>query len=385
LEPSNSGRIEFKDYHMANLSLQNVTKSFGALEIIKGIDLEIKDHEFCVFVGPSGCGKSTLLRMIAGLEEITSGDLLIAGNRVNDVPPDERGLAMVFQSYALYPHMTVRENMGFALKLSRVAKDERDARVEKVADLLELRQYLERRPRELSGGQRQRVAIGRAIIREPSIFLFDEPLSNLDAALRVQTRIELARLHERLGSTMIYVTHDQVEAMTLADKIVVLKDGRIEQVGSPMELYHHPVNRFVGGFIGSPKMNLIATRVASASGDGVEVVLPGGAHLSVPVAGEGVSNGQTVDLGVRPEHLRADNEGSLSGTVIVVERLGSETFVHVEIAPKLIVIAEVDGSSSVRVHDSIRLSPVAAASHVFGPDGKALGSLTRHHLVGEKI
>ncbi|MDQ0324114.1 multiple sugar transport system ATP-binding protein [Pararhizobium capsulatum DSM 1112] len=370
---------------MANLSLKNVTKSFGALEIIKGIDLEIKDHEFCVFVGPSGCGKSTLLRMIAGLEEITSGDLLIAGKRVNDIPPDERGLAMVFQSYALYPHMTVRENMGFALKLAKVPQAERDARVERVADLLELRQYLDRKPGALSGGQRQRVAIGRAIIREPSIFLFDEPLSNLDAALRVQTRIELARLHERLGSTMIYVTHDQVEAMTLADKIVVLKDGRIEQVGSPMELYHHPVNRFVGGFIGSPKMNFIKGSVISASTGGVEVSLLGSSRLTVPVSPNKVAIGDSVDVGVRPEHLRLDDAGPLTGGVIVVERLGSETFIHVELSPDTIVIAQLDGSSSVRVHDRVRLAATAGSSHVFAPDGAALPSLTTHPLVAEHI
>lgn len=370
---------------MANLNLKNVTKSFGSLQIIKGVDLEIKDHEFCVFVGPSGCGKSTLLRMIAGLEEITSGDLLIAGKRVNDIPPDERGLAMVFQSYALYPHMTVRENMGFALKLAKVPQAERDARVDKVADLLELRQYLDRKPKALSGGQRQRVAIGRAIIREPSIFLFDEPLSNLDAALRVQTRIELARLHERLGSTMIYVTHDQVEAMTLADKIVVLKDGRIEQVGTPMELYHHPKNRFVGGFIGSPKMNFIKGRVAAKSDQGVDVTVPGGARVSVPVSADAAAIGDHVELGVRPEHLQLDDAGPISGTVIVVERLGSETFVHVELSPDMVMIAHVDGSSTIRVHDQVKLSTVATACHVFGTDGEALRALSQHPLVAQHI
>ncbi|KSV81913.1 hypothetical protein N183_15475 [Sinorhizobium sp. Sb3] len=292
---------------------------------------------------------------------------------------------MVFQSYALYPHMSVRENMGFALKLAKVPQEERDARVEKVADLLELRQYLDRKPRALSGGQRQRVAIGRAIIREPSIFLFDEPLSNLDAALRVQTRIELARLHERLGSTMIYVTHDQVEAMTLADKIVVLKDGRIEQVGTPMELYHHPKNRFVGGFIGSPKMNFIKARLESTSTAGVEVILPGGSRMTIPVSAQKIAGGQNVELGVRPEHLQLDDKGPLSGTVIVVERLGSETFVHVELSPEMIVIAQVDGSSTIRVHDQVRLSAFANASHVFAGDGNALPALNKHPLVASHI
>lgn len=370
---------------MATLSLRNVTKSFGALEIIKGIDLEIEDHEFCVFVGPSGCGKSTLLRMIAGLEDITSGDLLIAGQKVNDLPPDERGLAMVFQSYALYPHMTVRDNMGFALKLAKVPQAERDVRVERVADLLELRPYLERKPGALSGGQRQRVAIGRAIIREPSIFLFDEPLSNLDAALRVQTRIELARLHERLGSTMIYVTHDQVEAMTLANKIVVLRDGRIEQVGTPMELYHHPVNRFVGSFIGSPKMNFIKGRVHSVSDAGVEVLLPGGGTVTVPVFAPAIAAGDDIDLGVRPEHLDVDDAGPLAGTVIVVERLGNETFLHVEISPDLILIAGADGACPLQVHDRVRLSVLAGACHVFAGDGAALPALARHPLATNPI
>ncbi|RQP14895.1 MAG: ATP-binding cassette domain-containing protein, partial [Brucella intermedia] len=226
---------------MATLSFKNATKSFGNIDVIKGVDLDIADREFVVFVGPSGSGKSTLLRMIAGLEEITGGDLTIDGQRINDTPPDERGLAMVFQTYALYPHMNVRDNMGFALKLAGVAKAERESKVEEVAKTLQLDQLLDRKPKQLSGGQRQRVAIGRAMVREPKIFLFDEPLSNLDAALRVQMRIELARLHDRLNATMIYVTHDQVEAMTLAHKIVVLRDGKVEQVGSPLELYHHPV------------------------------------------------------------------------------------------------------------------------------------------------
>src|ERR1700712_2866908 len=242
---------------MATLSLRNLKKAYGPVEGIKGIDLDIADREFVVFVGPSGCGKSTLLRMIAGLEEITSGELMIDGNRVNEVGPADRGLAMVFQSYAPYPHITVRKNMGFARRMAHVPKVERERKVGAAARILQLEPYLDRRPKDLSGGQRQRVAIGRAIVRQPKVFLFDEPLSNLDASLRGQMRIELLRLHEELNATMIYVTHDQVEAMTMADKIVVLQAGRVEQVGSPLELYRHPDNLFVAGFIGSPRMNML--------------------------------------------------------------------------------------------------------------------------------
>src|SRR6202162_3758383 len=253
---------------MATLQLRDIRKSFGSFEVIKGIDLDIDDREFVVFVGPSGCGKSTLLRMIAGLEEISAGDLMIDGKRVNRVGPADRGLAIVFQSYALYPHMTVRQNMAFALRLAGVAKAERDRKVDEAARILQLEPYLERRPKDLSGGQRPRVAIGRAIVRQPKVFLFDEPLSNLDASLRGQMRIELLRLHDELNATMIYVTHDQVEAMTMADKIVVLQAGRIEQVGSPLELYHQPCNQFVAGFIGSPKMNFLAGSIAALDPNG---------------------------------------------------------------------------------------------------------------------
>jgi multiple sugar transport system ATP-binding protein len=286
---------------VAQVSLKNVAKSFGPVNVIKDVNLEIADRELCVFVGPSGWGKSTLLRLIAGLKEITGGDLLIDGRRVNDVPPDERGLAMVFQTYALYPHMTVRDNMAFALRLAGVSKGERDARVDHAAGLLQLGPYLDRRPKALSGGQRQRVAIGRAIVREPKVFLFDEPLSNLDAALRGQTRIELARLHDRLAATMIYVTHDQVEAMTLADKIVVLRDGRIEQVGAPLELYHHPCNQFVAGFIGNPKMNFVDVKVCKIEQQGVGVSFSSGASIIVPTRADGVGVGDELVLGIRPE------------------------------------------------------------------------------------
>src|ERR1700760_846297 len=270
---------------MATLTLRDLRKSYGSYEAIKGIDLAIGDREFVVFVGPSGCGKSTLLRMIAGLEEITSGDLMIDGKRVNRVGPADRGLAMVVQSYALYPHMTVRQNMAFALRLAHVAKAERDRKVDEAARILQLEPYLERRPRDLSGGQRQRVAIGRAIVRQPKVFLFDEPLSNLDAALRGQMRIELSRLHEELNATMIYVTHDQIEAMTMADKIVVLQAGKVEQVGSPLELYHHPANLFVAGFIGSPRMNMLPVKVVEAGGTGMTVALASGQHGIIPVGG----------------------------------------------------------------------------------------------------
>src|SRR3954452_4537961 len=249
---------------MADVKLRGIIKSFGELTIIKGIDLDIRDNEFVVFVGPSGCGKSTLLRLIAGLEEITDGELWIDGMEVSDLPPAQRGIAMVFQSYALYPHMTVYENMGFGLKIAKYKKDEIARRVENAARILQIEHLLDRKPKELSGGQRQRVAIGRAIVREPKVFLFDEPLSNLDAALRGQTRVEIARLHRELGATTIYVTHDQVEAMTLADRVVVLRDGAIEQVGAPLELYHRPSNRFVAGFIGSPKMNFLPATLVAA-------------------------------------------------------------------------------------------------------------------------
>src|SRR6202012_3376710 len=272
---------------MATLQLRNLRKSYGPVEVIKGVNLDIDNREFVVFVGPSGCGKYTLLWMIAGLEEITGGDLMIDDKKVNRVGPADRGLAMVFQSYALYPHMTVRQNMAFALRLAGVSRAERDRKVDQAARILQLEPYLERRPRDLSGGQRQRVAIGRAIVRQPKVFLFDEPLSNLDAALRGQMRIELSRLHEQLNATMIYVTHDQVEAMTMADKIVVLQAGRVEQVGSPLELYHHPANLFVAGFIGSPRMNLLAVQATGADRAGVAVAGPGGLAATVPVAAQG--------------------------------------------------------------------------------------------------
>ena len=295
---------------MAGIKIKSVRKNYGSVEVIKGVDIDIADGEFVVFVGPSGCGKSTLLRMIAGLEEITGGEIEIGGRVVNEVAPAKRGVAMVFQSYALYPHMSVYNNMAFGLKQAKMPKDEIDKRVRAAAESLKLTDYLDRSPRALSGGQRQRVAIARAIVRDPEAFLFDEPLSNLDAALRVSTRLEIARLHERLGATMVYVTHDQVEAMTLADKIVVLRDGEVEQIGAPLELYEKPRNLFVAGFIGSPNMNIFAKSDLGAAGGGL------------------ISDAQK--LGVRPEHLEVAEASSaiVSGRLELVEQLGEYSLLH---------------------------------------------------------
>ena len=314
---------------MATLSLRNLCKSYGPSEVIKSINLDIADRELVVFVGPSGCGKSTLLRMVAGLEDITAGELRIDGQRVNEVGPADRGLAMVFQSYALYPHMTVRQNMGFALRLAKVKRAERERKVAEAARILQLEPYLDRRPRDLSGGQRQRVAIGRAIVRDPKVFLFDEPLSNLDAALRGQMRIELSRLHEELAATMIYVTHDQVEAMTMADKIVVLQAGRVEQVGTPLELYHHPANLFVAGFIGSPRMNFCPAEVVAGGGDGARGAAQHGGERGGAGGGGRAWHRGCGDAGVRPEALRVAEAGPIVGEVRLVERLGGLTLLHV--------------------------------------------------------
>lgn len=303
---------------MAGLKIEQVKKAYGETKVIHGVDLDIEDGEFVVFVGPSGCGKSTLLRMIAGLEEISGGEISIGDKVVNDVAPSKRGVAMVFQTYALYPHMTVYNNMAFGLKQAKTPPEEIEKRVSAAADILQITDYLDRTPKALSGGQRQRVAIGRAIVRDPEVFLFDEPLSNLDAALRVQTRIELARLHERLGSTMIYVTHDQVEAMTLADKIVVLRAGLIEQVGSPMELYERPQNIFVAGFIGSPKMNFFG-----AKGDGTNITIDGGGQFANAASG-------TITIGIRPEDLIPAEEADalISGKLSLTEQLGEYSIAY---------------------------------------------------------
>ncbi|WP_374383164.1 ABC transporter ATP-binding protein [Dongia sp.] len=332
---------------MGSITLQGVRKSFGAHDIIKGADLEIKDGSFVVFVGPSGCGKTTLLRMIAGLEDVSGGAIMIDGTNVVDVPPAKRGLSMVFQSYALYPHMSVRGNIAFGLKMAGQPQAEIDRKVEAAAAILNLTNYLERKPRELSGGQRQRVAIGRAIVREPKAFLFDEPLSNLDAALRVQMRLELTRLQRQLGTTAIYVTHDQVEAMTMADQIVVLSAGKIEQSGSPLELYERPNNLFVAGFIGSPKMNFIAGRLAEEKG--------------------------AKTIGIRPEHLAVNKQGQgWVGTVAVAEHLGADTFLYVDVPEIGTLTARCPGETPVKVGDNVGLVPDAQRLHRFDADGKAI-------------
>ncbi len=369
---------------MATVKLENIRKDFGEVAVIKGVSLEIEDREFVVFVGPSGCGKSTLLRLVAGLEEITSGDLFIDGVRSNDIPPPKRGLAMVFQSYALYPHMSVADNMGFSLRLARVPREERQKKVQEAARVLQLEPLLQRKPKELSGGQRQRVAIGRAIVRNPKVFLFDEPLSNLDAALRVQMRIELTRLHDELAATMIYVTHDQVEAMTMADKIVVLQAGVIEQVGSPLELYHHPRNLFVAGFIGSPKMNFLRGTAIGAKEAAISVRLAGGEALEVPVESGHVNQGGAVTLGVRPEHFAVGDGGLLRGEVLVVERLGGATFLHVKTGSGDLLTVQADGDSPVRMHDRIGLQASPGDCHLFDQAGLAIPRTSRHPLAGEK-
>ncbi len=310
---------------MADIAIRQVRKSYGRTEVVHGVDLDIVDGEFLVILGPSGCGKSTLLRMIAGLEDISAGEIAIAGQRVNDLEPRQRGCAMVFQNYALYPHMSVADNIGYALKVAGIAKAERLARVQKVADTVGLAGFLERKPGQLSGGQRQRVAMARAMIREPRVFLFDEPLSNLDAKLRVQMRIEIRRLHRRLSTTSVFVTHDQIEAMTLADRMVVMNAGHIEQIGSPSEIYHHPATRFVAGFIGTPPMNILPARVAAS---GV-AALASGMHVTIPSKLAGAAPGAAVDVGIRPEEVTLGAAGQgLPFAVEFLEELGAGRLAH---------------------------------------------------------
>ncbi|RVD13234.1 MAG: ABC transporter ATP-binding protein [Mesorhizobium sp.] len=331
---------------MGSLNIENVKKAFGPVEVLKGINLEVNDGEFVVFVGPSGCGKSTLLRVIAGLEDSTSGRVVIDGADVSATPPAKRGIAMVFQTYALYPHLTVKNNMGLGLKQAGTPAPEIERRIGIASSMLSLEPYLERRPAELSGGQRQRVAIGRAVVREPKLFLFDEPLSNLDAALRVNTRLEIAQLHRRLKATMIYVTHDQVEAMTLADKIVVLNAGKIEQIGGPMELYNSPANEFVAGFIGSPKMNFV----------------------------DGARLGETAKtIGVRPEHLTVDpKSGAWKGTVVHAEHLGADTNLYLDCEKAGLITVRIFGVYDAEPGATLYATPDPAKTYRFGADGKVL-------------
>ncbi|MEM7044251.1 MAG: sn-glycerol-3-phosphate ABC transporter ATP-binding protein UgpC [Pseudomonadota bacterium] len=362
---------------MAAITMRDVHKAFGNVHVIKGIDLDIQNKDFIVFVGPSGCGKSTLLRLVAGLEDITSGTMMFDGEEVNELAPAERGIAMVFQSYALYPHMSVYENMAFGLKLAKVDAGGVEERVKKAAGILQIEHLLDRKPKQLSGGQRQRVAIGRAIVRDPRVFLFDEPLSNLDAALRVQMRIEIAKLHNALDATMIYVTHDQVEAMTLADRIVVLNGGHVEQYGSPLELYHHPQNLFVAGFIGSPKMNFLEGEVASATGNAVTVALPGGEQVIAAVTGDGAQAGQKVTLGVRPEHLidggmgNGKGDAEVKGEAIAVEHLGGETYAYLDRGGAEPLVIKADGDARIAVGEVVPVGIRSETCYLFDNEGKA--------------
>jgi multiple sugar transport system ATP-binding protein len=356
---------------MADVRLTGVTKSFGSTEVLKGIDLEIADGEFVVFVGPSGCGKSTLLRTIAGLEEATQGDIAIGGRTVNDLSPSDRGIAMVFQSYALYPHMSVYENMAFGLKLAKLDKAEIDRRVRGAAETLNITELLDRKPKALSGGQRQRVAIGRAIVREPQVFLFDEPLSNLDAALRVRMRYEFASLHKRLATTMIYVTHDQVEAMTLADRIVVLHGGVVEQVGAPMDLYENPRNLFVAEFIGSPKMNLIAATIVTASAKDATVKTAAGDTLRVAVDAARAAPGDSVTLGIRPEHIAlASGAGGVAADITFTETLGHATYAYAAYGETALTI-QLPGDVRPQAGKAIALSIPPTQAHLFDSNGDA--------------
>ena len=362
---------------MADVRLVGVKKAFGAVEVLKGVDLDVADGEFVVFVGPSGCGKSTLLRTIAGLEEVTGGKVMIGGRLVNDLSPSDRGIAMVFQSYALYPHMTAYENMAFGLKLAKTDKAEIDRRVRAAAETLDIAGYLDRKPKAMSGGQRQRVAIGRAIVREPEVFLFDEPLSNLDAALRVRMRYEFARLHAELKTTMIYVTHDQVEAMTLADRIVVLNGGRIEQIGAPMDLYDRPANLFVAGFIGSPKMNLLKAEVAEASGSGATLHTAGGDVLRATVDASRAQVGDAVTVGVRPEHLSlTGSDNALKAKVVFAETLGAATLAHLSHpASDETLTVQLPGEVPVKAGEALTLHAPAGQMHLFDAQGRAFERL----------
>jgi ABC-type sugar transport system ATPase subunit len=358
---------------MASVELKNISKRFGAVEVINDLSLSVADGSFCALLGPSGCGKSTLLRMIAGLEQTSGGQILIGGKDMTHTPPAQRRVAMVFQSYALYPHLTVRGNICFSMSLAGMKKADQNERADKVARMLQLEELMDRRPAQLSGGQRQRVAIGRALVRDPEVFLFDEPLSNLDALLRVQMRLELAKLHLDLKTTMIYVTHDQVEAMTLADKIVVLDKGKISQAGTPLELYNAPANKFVASFIGSPAMNFLPASVSAAKGNAVTLKLNGQSELTVRVKGAAASG--NLEIGVRPEHVRivnsSDKQATINGTTTVIEQLGNSTFVYVD-TPSGQMIVEGAGDLQIASGTNVGLAIDAQRAHLFSPNGQVI-------------
>jgi multiple sugar transport system ATP-binding protein len=354
---------------VGGIALRRLAKSFGSVEVIRDLSLDIESGEFIVFLGPSGCGKSTLLRMIAGLEQASTGEIVIDGVRVDSLPPGQRGVAMVFQHYALYPHMSVRENMAFGLRNVGQAQAEIDRRIAEAARILEIGHLLERKPAQLSGGQRQRVAIGRAIVKEPKAFLFDEPLSNLDAALRSRTRIELARLHQQVKSTMVFVTHDQVEAMTMATRIAVMNHGRIEQVGAPMEIYRRPATRFVAGFIGTPAMNFVPVTRAGGRSGRLVVRLPDGSEIATAILESGVPGDGELELGVRAEHIAGD--GEVPARAEVVEHLGDRTFVHARLRDGTVLIFEDAGDSRVGVGDPVGLAIDGARAHLFDASGAA--------------
>lgn len=364
---------------MATLDLNSISKSFGSAKVLHDISLAIQDKEFVVFVGPSGCGKSTLLRIIAGLEEASSGAIVIGGQDVSDAHPVDRGISMVFQSYALYPHLSVYENIAFPLRVQKMAAPELNDRVMKAADILQLTDKLQLKPGQLSGGQRQRVAIGRSIVRNPKVFLFDEPLSNLDAALRGDMRVELSQLHRDLDATMVYVTHDQVEAMTMADRIVVLNGGRVEQFGTPMELYHHPATKFVASFIGQPNMNLIPATVSGTDG-GLSVTLDGGHKMTLPVDTASVRVGDTVEVGVRPENVTLDGD-DLDISVRVLERLGGASITYGTIGNGTRFCASLPGDAAIKEGEVIRLGVAPEDCHVFDANGDVLRRLSAPALV----
>jgi multiple sugar transport system ATP-binding protein len=362
---------------MADVSVHAITRRFGPTEVLRGIDLEIADGAFTVIVGPSGCGKSTLLRILAGLDSPTSGGVRIGGRDVTGLEPSERRIAMVFQNYSLYPHMSVRDNMAFPLRSQRMGRADIATAIDRAADILRIGDLMERKPAQLSGGQRQRVAIGRAIVRDPSVFLFDEPLSNLDAALRGQMRVELAELHRRLGTTMIYVTHDQVEAMTMAERIVVLNAGRVEQVGPPLELYRNPATSFVAGFIGQPRMNLLNARVIRADATDLLAEIAPGQRLAARADGRGLPAGSTITIGIRPDDLVPVTTGGIPARLRVLERLGSQTVVHARTEGGTALTAVAAGDTDLEPGDAICLTAAPERVHVFAESGRALPRTSR--------